>query len=350
MKKSKMTSLFGLTAVAGLVFLSCTKEVKSGPNFIFKPAPSKGVVAKFDGKNITMEEVLKGAENEIYEAEKKVYDLKMAKLKGWLIDQMMQKDPKKKGMTNDEYLKKHIAGTVKVSEEEIKAFIKQRQIPDQYINPEMTGRITKFLMAEKEKTAIEDWFNKKTANMPVEIYLNKPTRPVFDVKVGDAPFVGKADAKVTIVEFSDFQCPFCQKGAKVMDEIKKKYGNKVKIAFKNFPLPFHKNAKTAAVAGLCANEQSPEKFWKLHDLMFADQQNLTNDGLVAKAKTLGLDMKKFEACLSSNKFLAKVEADKAEGQKAGVQSTPTFFINGKMISGAQPLEVFSEEIDQELSM
>src|SRR5690606_7404149 len=96
-----------------------------------------------------------------------------------------------------------------------------------------------FLEMEKKKEAIENWIGEKTKNAPVEVYIAEPKRPVYEVNVGDAPYVGGADAKVTIVEFSDFQCPFCAKGAELMGEVKKKYGNKVKIAFKNYPLPFH---------------------------------------------------------------------------------------------------------------
>lgn len=350
MKKNNVASVLGLTVFATALFFSCTKEVKSGPNFIYKPAPSKEVAAKYKGQDIKVNEVFRGAETEIFEAEMKVYEIKMAKLKAWLIERMIEADPNKKDLSNDEFLKKYIAKEVTISEKEIQAFIKERSIPTEHINDQMKQRIKQFLTMEAEKGAIESWFDKQTQNNPVEVYIAKPIRPVFSVQVGDAPFVGKADAKVTIVEFSDFQCPFCQKGAGVMEEVKKKYGNKVKIAFKNYPLPFHNNAKTAANAGLCANEQGVNFFWKMHDQMFANQGSLTAEGLVGMAKKIGLKEADFKTCLESNKFAVKVESDIKEGQDVGVKSTPTFFVNGKMISGAVPLEQFSEVIDQEMSM
>lgn len=162
-------------------------------------------------------------------------------------------------------------------------------------------------------------------------------------------FVGDKDAKVTIVEFSDFQCPFCAKGADLLKEIKKKYGNKVKVVFKNFPLPFHNHAEAAAVAGLCANEQSVDSFWKMHDEMFANQEALDAEGLKKTAKKIGLKMDQFEKCVSENKHLAAVKADMEDGKKAKVKSTPTFFINGQVINGAQPMDVFAEAIDEELA-
>jgi len=183
----------------------------------------------------------------------------------------------------------------------------------------------------------------------VEVYLSKPERPVYEVKIDGSPYTGASDAKVTIVEFSDFQCPFCAKGAKLVDDLKKKYGEKIKVVFKNFPLPFHKDAKRAAMAALCANEQGDKYFWKLHDKMFGAQHNLSKDGLKEMAKNIGLAEKKFAECLDTNKYMAQVESDINHGKDVGVKSTPTFFVNGKVVSGALPLETFSELIDKDLN-
>jgi len=340
---------FALTSIttAALVLIACTNKVNSKPSFIFKKAPSKDALVKVNGSVLTEGEVFKGIESDIYEAEKKVFDLKMAKIKSTLLQRYIDKHPSKKGLSNDEFLTKYIAKDVKITEEEIKKFAKERKIPQ--MNAELKKRIQMFLAESKKREAIESWLNGQIAKSPVEIYLPKPTRPVFNVKVGDSPWMGGADAKVTIVEFSDFQCPYCSKAAEIVGEIKKKYGNKVKIVFKNFPLPFHKDAFKAAEAGLCANEQGQKHFWKLHDAMFAGQSELKVDGLKAKAKSIGLDMKKFDTCLSSSKYAANVKATMEEGKSIGVKSTPTFFVNGQLINGAQPLAVFSELIDEALA-
>ena len=347
-KRKIVSSILGTSCVALLLF-SCSQKVSSKPNFIFKAAPSQGAAAKVSGTTIKESEAFKDIQSEIYEAELKVYELKMNKLKALVLEKLMDKDPKKKGMTNDAYLEKFIVSKIEISEEKISAFIKERKIPAQHINDQMKTRIRQFLSVDLKKKAIDAWMAKQTAKSAVEIYIKKPARPVFDVNVGDAPFVGGADAKVTVVEFSDFQCPYCAKGATVLTALKKKYGNKVKIAFKNFPLPFHNHAQKAAEAGLCANEQGIKKFWSLHDKMFADQTKLDKDGLVNSAKELGLDTAKFTKCLDSGKFAEKIKADMKDGQDAGVKSTPTFFVNGKMVNGAQPVEIFSELIDAELA-
>lgn len=338
-----------LVSVLAMVVWSCSKDAKSTPSYIFKKAPNNTAAAKLNGEIITYAQIRKGIESEIYDAESKVHELKMNKLKALVLEKLMNKNPKKKGLTNDEFLDKIIASKVVITKVEIDKFVKERKIPKEHINDQMKERIKGFLLREKKKTAIDNWVKAQTSKSPVEVYLTRPIRPIFDVSEGDAPFVGGADAKVTIIEFSDFQCPFCAKGAEVVTDLKKKYGNKVKIAFKNYPLPFHNHAQKAAEAGLCVNEQDKAKFWKMHDAMFADQSALDEEGLKAKAAKLELDISKFTACLSSGKFAEKVKLDVEQGKKIGVKSTPTFFINGMMINGAQPIEVFTNIIDEELA-
>ncbi len=335
-----------LIAVLGL--LTACSDSMSKPTYNFKQAVKPGVAVEANGIVITNEEINKGIENDLYEAETKVFEIKFNRMKELLLEKMMDKDPKKKGLSNDEYLDKYIASSVKVTEAEINKFIKERKIPAQHINDQIKERIEGFLAIEKKKEAVDNWLSKQTKNEGISVYLEKPRRPIFNVNAGNAPFVGGKDAKVTIVEFSDFQCPFCAKGAEVITELKKKYGNKIKVAFKNFPLPFHKQAKQAALAALCANEQGADKFWKFHDLMFADQTKLEPAALKDTAKSLGIEIPKFEKCFEENKYMAQIEQDMKEGETIGVKSTPTFFVNGKLVNGAQPIEVFSELIDEDL--
>lgn len=350
MKKfmGKLSPLFAVVAVTVLV-IACNKDAQSKPNFIFKAAPSKEVVASMGGQQILEADLVKGIESDLYEAELKVYEIKYAKLQAMLLERFMNQDPDKKGLTNDEFLDKHIAKTVKVTDAQVEAFIKERQIPKDQINPEIKARIVEYLTVESKKVAVDNWIAAKTKKTPVEIYIQKPTLPTFEVNVGDAPFKGASDAKVTIVEFSDFQCPFCSKGAQVLSALEKKYGNKIKIAFKHYPLPFHAQARIAAEASMCANEQDSKLFWKMHDAMFADQSKLDKDNLIATAKKAGVKEAEFKACLEAGKYKAKIDADVAQGGTLGIKSTPTFFINGKLISGAQPLEVFTEVIDGDLA-
>ncbi len=170
----------------------------------------------------------------------------------------------------------------------------------------------------------------------------------INVEVGNSPSFGKADAKVTIVEFSDFQCPFCSKAGEIVTELKKKYGNKIRVAFKHYPLPMHREARPASEASMCINEQSSDKFWKYHDILFKHQDKLDNASLETYAKEAGADVAKFKACFAAGKYKDAVQKDMEYGEKIGVKSTPTFFINGQLVAGAVPVDQFSEIIDEEL--
>ena len=335
-----------LALLAGVV--ACSNGT-SKPSYLFKAPVKEGVAAKVGEMEISNAEIADGIESELYEAESKVFEIKFNKLKTILLQKYMDKDSRKAGLSNDEFLNKYISKDVKISEKEIEAFIKDQNIPAEHINPQVREKIKNYLEMERKKEAVDVWLAEQTKKTPVEIFMQKPRRPTFPVEVGNAPFAGGKDAKVTIVEFSDFQCPFCAKGADLLKEIKKKYGDKVKVSFKNFPLPFHNHAEGAAVAGQCANEQSMGAFWKMHDEMFANQESLDAEGLKKLAQKSGLKMDEFNKCVAENKYLAQVRADMEEGRKLKVKSTPTFFVNGQLINGAQPIDVFSEIIDEELA-
>lgn len=336
-------------SVCVLGLWACTKEATSDqPKYVFKSPPKDGLVAKIDGKEISEAELYKGIESEIYEAEVKLYETKMNKIRAMILETFMNNDSRKEGLSNDEFLEKYIAKDISITEKDIEAFIKERQIPASNINAQMKERIKNYLEVEKKREAVDQWIAKKTDSKPVEVYIDKPTRPTFDVSVGDAPVSGPESAPVTIVEFSDFQCPFCAKGATVVEEIKQKYGNKVRVAFKNFPLPFHNQAKGAAMAAMCAYDQDQSKFWEMHDKLFANQEKLMDKDLESYAKEIGLKMDPFKECLATKKFAKQIDASIEEGKKVGVKSTPTFYVNGVLVNGAQPLDAFSEIIDEQL--
>src|SRR5688572_23285084 len=164
------------------------------------------------------------------------------------------------------------------------------------------------------------------------------------------PIWGNRNAPVTIVEFSDFECPFCSRGANTIDQVKKTYGpDKVRVIWKNEPLSFHPNAKPAAEAALGVfNLKGADAFWKFHDEAFKNQKGLTADNFEKWAVAAGADLAKFKAGMASKKWAAKVDADHELAKKSGVNGTPAFFINGVLLSGAQPFDKFKTVIDEEL--
>jgi protein-disulfide isomerase len=169
---------------------------------------------------------------------------------------------------------------------------------------------------------------------------------VYKALIGDAPMKGPKNAKVTIVEWSDFQCPFCSRVEPTITQIMKEYPNDVRVVFKQLPLPFHNNAHIAAEASLAAHAQG--KFWQMHEKLFANQQALDRPNLEKYAQEIGLNVEKFKADLDSGKWKAKVDAEMAEGNKIGARGTPSFFINGKPFVGAQPFDAFKAKIDEEI--
>ncbi|OFV89873.1 MAG: hypothetical protein A3J75_04075 [Acidobacteria bacterium RBG_16_68_9] len=176
---------------------------------------------------------------------------------------------------------------------------------------------------------------------------------VKKITTNGQPVKGPKNAKVTIVEFSDFQCPYCARAHDTLfNEVLKEYGDKVRVVYKNFPLGFHKWAEPAAIAGECIYDQAPDAFWKFYDYLFANQKDI-NEGNVKEKSLAALgdtkfDKDKFDKCFDEKKTIDRVKADMAEGQQVGVTGTPAFLINGRKISGAQPAQNFKAVIDDEL--
>jgi protein-disulfide isomerase len=174
------------------------------------------------------------------------------------------------------------------------------------------------------------------------------------IDVKGEPFKGAKDAKVTIVEYSEFQCPYCKRGFDTIEQqVLKNYEGKVKFYFKHFPLPFHPWAEPAAIGAECAKEQKPEAYWKLYEAYFSHQTELNPQNVKDKSleylKDAGIDNAKWTTCFDSKASLPKVKAQHAEGGSLGVTGTPAFFINGRMLVGAQPFEQFKNVIDDELA-
>jgi protein-disulfide isomerase len=191
-------------------------------------------------------------------------------------------------------------------------------------------------------------FDEVLADLKQQEERNKPLSEEKAAKIaeGAAPAFGPTDAKVTIVEFSDFECPFCSRAAEATTKLKEKYGDKVRFVFRQFPLSFHKNAHLAAEAALAAHAQG--KFWEFHDKLFANQQKLDRESLEGFAKELGLNVPNFKKALDSKAHAATVDAELKMGEEVAVQGTPTMFINGARIADPTNVETISQQIDKVL--
>jgi protein-disulfide isomerase len=196
------------------------------------------------------------------------------------------------------------------------------------------------MMMEHIPEVVADLKKREAKNQPL------PPEKVAAIAKSDAPSFGPESSPVTIVEFSDFQCPFCSRAATATSQLKKTYGDKVRFVFRQFPLSFHQNANLAAQASLAANAQG--KFWEFHDKLFADQSKLERPALEATAKSIGLDMTAFKKALDDKTYEAAVAADMKLGEEVAVDGTPTMFLNGKRVQDPTNFEEISKQIDAAL--
>lgn len=341
--------LVPVAAVVALAVAGCSNTTTAA-----RPTGSENankIVARIGDETITLGQLDEEIKDELAGLERQFRSqknqLRENSLEGLVAKRLMEAEAKKQGVTEDELMKSALEGKAdSVTEEEVKAFYDQQSMQaamagqPNAIPPyeQIKDRMAQYLNQQKQQQAVVDFINKLKAEANVVISL------VEVEAIG--PSRGPAKAPVTIVEFSDFECPYCSRANEALTKVEEVYGDKVRIVFRDFPLSFHSNAKKAAEAGHCADEQG--KFWELHDKMFENQRALGVDELKGYAKEIGLDSGKFDACLDGGKMAAKVEKNMEAGEEAGVSGTPAFFINGKMVAGALPFEEFQKVIDAEL--
>ncbi len=333
----------------GLLTFSCN-QTQSKPLFKFSKG-SGDKIANADGKVFTEADFSGDARYriEVFNKEKEIFDFKLAQVKRKMVDHFVKKDPASKGMNQNQFLEKNVFNKIKVSKQQIEDFIKENKIPAVHVNDQLRKKVEQHIAGQDKAKAIDSWIQSKLGGKQIEIFMKKPERPKFSLpSLVGAPTYGKSSAKVTIVEFSDFQCPACAGAVPIIKKIKKAYPNDVKVVYKNYPLSFHKKAKTAGIAAMCLNEQKKDKFWDFHAHLFENQKKLEIADLKSYGKKYGLDQAKYEKCIDDKKFGKYVEQDIADGKNIGVYSTPTFFVNGRIVTGALPFEQFKEIIDSEL--
>jgi protein-disulfide isomerase len=283
------------------------------------------------------------------ETVQKLYDGRRNALEQIVADMLLAEAAKARGLSPDAYAQAEISKRMKpVTDAEVAEFFQSNINQMQGRSLEvMAPAINRYLTEQQETTARTALVNELRKTGPaVRVTMEAPR---FEVALSDGdPSIGSAKAPVTIIEFSDFQCPFCLRVAPTLKKIRATYGDKVRLVWKDFPLTqIHPQAFKAGEAGRCAAEQG--KFWEYHDQLFGNQQALQPDDLKKYAANVGVDAGKFNACLDTSKHAERVRDDVAQGTTLGVNSTPTVFVNGRRVSGAQPYEVFTALIDEELA-
>jgi protein-disulfide isomerase len=309
------------------------------------------VLATVGDEKITMASVRERAAKDLDELETQ-YQVVRSKVIETALDSILTQRvlgaaAKKQGKSVDELIAKEVGSIAAPTDADIDSWYKANQ--DRAAGrplDQVRSQIGDFLRQQRKKAALDSLQARLNREANVKMQF-QPYRLTFD-NTG-APFLGSEKAPVTIVEFSDFQCPFCRGFAPTLKLIEKNYGDKVRLVYRQAPITtIHPFAFKAAEASLCAQEQG--KFWEMHDAMFGDQEKLAVADLKTRARALGMDGKKFDSCLDSGRSVERVQTDMAEGARVGVKGTPAAFINGRELKGgAVSYDVVAEAIQKELA-
>src|SRR6266704_4886573 len=286
------------------------------------------------------------AQGELFQLRLKEYEVKNKALDNLVNQKLLEAEAKKKGIPTEKVLEQEVDAKVpEPTEAELQAlYIVQKQQlgkPFDEIKPQLLQLLKKSRIQE----AREDYYKHLRDQAGVSIFLQKPK---VEVASDPARLRGDPKAPVVIVEFSDFQCPYCQSVQPTLKTLLAKYEGRVSLEYRDLPLrDIHPQAQLAAEAARCAGEQG--KFWEYHDLLFANQNKLDRPGLLGLAHGMKLDEKQFDSCLSGGKYKEQIEQDRQLGLRSGVSGTPAFFINGNMLSGNLPQDSFEKTIQAELA-
>jgi len=329
-----------------LVVTGCVKQQENAGG---QGGEENEVYAVVNGQEIKAKDVQDKIKNDLQELKRNEYEIKKRATEEVVQQKLVEEEAKKQGTTIDKIFSQF--DSLKdgdVSPDDIKGFLKSRNIEEKKLTKQEKDSIPQIIKMQRVYEARQKFVQDLRAKANVQFKIPKPPEEIVNVDPGHGTPWGSPSAKVTIVEFSDFQCPFCARGRQRLDEVMDKYKDKVKVYFRYFPLEsIHPMAFHAAEAAACALDQN--KFWEYHNMLFDHQDKLDEKSLIGYAKDLKLDGKSFEDCLKSHKHQADIHADQEAGQKVGVNSTPTFFVDGHAVRGAQPIEAFSEIIDESLA-
>ncbi|HEY2940936.1 MAG TPA: thioredoxin domain-containing protein [Vicinamibacteria bacterium] len=304
------------------------------------------VVASVEGVTIDAAELEAAGGARLFTIYTQEYQLRKQLLDDIITKRLLDKEAKTRGISADELSRVEVEGKAQpVTEAEVKAFYDQNKGRfGQTAEADALKQIESGLRQQRINARRTEYVAGLRKAASVKVMLEPPR---IKVDPTGGPARGPESAPITIIEYADYQCPYCTRANAALKQVEEHYAGKVRIVFRDFPLTqIHANAAKAAEAGACANEQG--KFWPMHDRLFANQTKLAVPDLKQHASELGLDAAAFETCLDSGKHAADVKKSLEEGQRLGLSGTPSFFINGRLLVGAQPYEGFAQVIDEEL--
>ena len=340
------------TAVIAAALVAAACQAPRPPGQAQQQDPN-APVARIGGQTITARELDDSVKKELAQLDQQYqeqrYQLRKQGLDNMLRRRAFETKAKALNLSTEDLVNKEVADKIpNPSDDEIRALYERAKAGGQQLPPfdQVKPDIARFIKSQKGQGALVEYYEGLKKEQGIELLLPPYEAPKVVVDA-TGPSKGPANAPVTIVEFSDFECPFCSKAEPTVKALLAKYPDKIRLVYRDFPLPMHPRAPKAAEAAHCAGDQG--KYWEMHEKLFGQNTKLEVSDLKAAARELqGVDGAKFDRCLDSGEKASLVEKNKKAGEDAGVSGTPAFFINGRPLSGAQPLEAFTAIVDQEL--
>jgi len=313
-------------------------------------AADSPAAAQFNAETVTVAEVDTWIKGQLFDQAtdnqnpSKLYELRSRAVDDMLNERLLEQEAAPLGLTPDQLLRRETEVQSAVGDEELLAFYEENKgRMGEVAFEEVKPQIQQHLQQQRGLTAAKEYIQALRAKASVEIYLDAPRVEV----AATGPSLGPDDAPVVIIEFSDYQCPYCRRAEPVIQQLLERYPSEIRLVFRHFPLDrIHSLARGAAEAAACADEQG--RFWEFHGKLFAPDAKFDVDSLRQYASDSELDLDAFQTCVDERRFQADVEADLVAGRQAGVAGTPAFFVNGIPMKGAQPFDDFVTVIEKEL--
>jgi len=305
---------------------------------------SAGVLASVNGSVITAQDLEQKEVNHLLQAQYQYYQAERKALDDLISQRLLEQEAQKQGISTDELLKREVDSKVKdPSEDQLEVYYEGLDAKEPY--EQVRGKILDHIRDQRKAKLRTAYIESLRLKSTIVVQLAPPTADIGPENA--AVTEGRSDAPVQVVEFADYQCPYCQRVNPDLNKLLDEYAGKVSIVYRDFPLPMHPYAEKAAEAARCAGEQG--KFWEYHNALFHDKKFEPAD-LKQQATTLHLDAAKFGQCLDSSQEAANVKKDQEEGTKLGLSGTPSFFFNGHFISGALDYTTLHQMVEQQLTL
>ena len=311
------------------------------------PADRARVLATVNGQNITSAEVEDFLRPMIFNMQDEVYKLRKTQLDLRINDLLLEQEAQKRKLTARALLDAEVSPLIKkVTEEDARLYYENNKDRMNGSFEQLKLRIIDYMQRSQEENVEKSFAERLRRGASIQTFLMPPEQPVYSISTEDRPSRGRTDAPVTIIEFTDYQCPSCAYTQPIVEDVLKEYGDRLRLVVRNFPLDQHENAFKAAEAAEAAREQG--KYWEYITILFHNQSALGPDKLKEYASQVGLDRSRFDAALDSGKFADRVQRDIQDGMKLGIDSTPTLFVNGRKMTEQKNHDSIKAAVDSAL--